>query len=50
MIGDSATWAVAIAFIVVGFLEGFANFGAWNWVIAGILALIVPWLLMGRKK
>ena len=48
--GDSATWAVALAFIVVGLLEGYANYGAWNWVIAGLVALLVPWLLMGMKK
>ncbi|HLC39520.1 MAG TPA: hypothetical protein VJJ76_01410 [archaeon] len=50
MMGDSATWAVAVAFIVYGLLAQYANYGALNWVIAGVLALIVPWLLMGMKK
>jgi len=48
---DSATWAVAVAFILVGLLnEFYAAGGNYNWVIAGVLAFIVAWLGAGMKK
>jgi len=47
---DSATWAIVVAFVVVGLLSMYANYGGWNWVIAGIVALIVAWLGAGMKK
>ena len=50
MMHDSATWAVAVAFIVVGLLTQYANYGGWNWVIAGVVAFVVAWLGAGMKK
>ena len=48
---DSATWAVAVAFVVLGLLTEFGSFSAgWNWVIAGIVALLVAWAGSGMKK
>lgn len=47
---DSATWAIAVAFIVVGLLTEFANYGGWNWVIAGVVAFLVAWVGMAGKK
>jgi len=50
MMKDSATWAIVVAFIVVGLLTEYANYGGWNWVIAGVVAFIVAWLGAGMKK
>ena len=48
---DSATWAVVVAFIVVGLLQVYADYGGWNWVIAGVVAFLVSWAGMaGMKK
>ena len=47
---DSATWAVVVAFIVVGLLTQYANYGGLNWVIAGVVAFAVAWLGTGMKK
>jgi len=49
---DSATLAVAVAFIVVGLLtQYYSAWGGWNWVIAGVVAFLVSWAGMaGMKK
>jgi hypothetical protein len=48
---DSATWAIAVAFIVVGLLTQYQPvWGGWNWVIAGVVALLVAWVGMAGKK
>ena len=51
MMHDSATWAVVVAFIVVGLLTQFQpSWGGLNWVIAGVVAFVVAWLGAGMKK
>jgi hypothetical protein len=48
---DSATWAIAVAFIVVGLLTQYNyTYGGWNYVIAGVVALLVAWVGMAGKK
>jgi hypothetical protein len=47
---SGGAWAVATAFIVVGLLtQLYPDWGGMNWVIAGILALLVAWF-MAKKK
>jgi hypothetical protein len=48
---DSATWAVAVAFIVVGPLSQFQpTWGGYNWIIAGVVAFLVAWVGTSGKK
>ena len=48
---DSATWAVAVAFIVLGLLTQYGSLSAgWNWVVAGVVGFVVAWLGAGMKK
>jgi branched-subunit amino acid transport protein len=49
---DSATWAIVVAFIVLGLLMEYQSaWGGWNYVIAGVVAFLVSWAGMaGMKK
>lgn len=51
MAADGATWAVAVAFVLLGLLGLAYPAGASgvNWVVSGIVSLIVGWG-MNKKK
>ena len=44
MAQDGAVWAVAVAFIVNGLLTmAVPSWGGANWIISGVVALLVGW-------
>ncbi len=46
---QSTVWALGVALIVIGLLTEYANYGGLNWVIGGVVAIIVGWATKNMK-
>jgi len=49
IMAQSTVWALGVALIVIGLLTEYANYGGLNWVIGGVVAIIVGWATKNMK-